>query len=63
MAIKNEQSKDIGNIGHTRHRTKTNKTKNKTHLLDTTIHKQTQINTIRHVHEHDRLSNFRHKLK
>jgi hypothetical protein len=27
-AIKNEQSRDTGNIGYTRHMTKTNKTKN-----------------------------------
>jgi len=27
--IKNGQSRDIGNIGNTRHRTKTNKTKTK----------------------------------
>jgi hypothetical protein len=26
-AIKNEHSRDTGNIGHTRHRTKTNKTR------------------------------------
>ena len=29
-ATKNGQSRDTGNIGHTRHRTKTNKTKNTT---------------------------------
>jgi len=29
-AIKNEQSRDTGNIGHTRHRTKANKTKKNT---------------------------------
>ena len=30
MAIKNEQSREADNIGYTRHKTKTNKTKNTT---------------------------------
>ena len=30
VAIKNGQSRDTGNIGYTRHRTKTNKTKSTT---------------------------------
>ena len=39
-AIKNGQSRQTGNIGNTRHKTKTNKNNN-THL-DTTIHKPIQ---------------------
>ena len=30
--IKNEQSRDTGNIGHTNDKMKTNKTKNTTHI-------------------------------
>ena len=33
-AIKNRQSRETGNIGYTRHRTKTNKTKNPKHNTD-----------------------------
>ena len=45
-----KKSINIDNIGHTRHKTKTNKSKNATqHVLDTTICKQTHTkNTIRH---------------
>ena len=45
-----KKSINIDNIGHTRHKTKTNKAKNATqHVLDTTICKQTHTkNTIRH---------------
>jgi hypothetical protein len=42
------QSRKTGNIGHTRHNTKTNKTKTKNttqDVLDTTIRKQTQKDT------------------
>ena len=43
-AMKNGQSRETGNIGYTRHKTKTNKTKNTTqYMLGTTIRKQTQI--------------------
>jgi hypothetical protein len=43
-AITNGQSREIGNIEHTGHRTKTNKTKTTTrYMLDTTIRKQRQI--------------------
>jgi hypothetical protein len=36
--------RETGNIGYTRHRTKTNKTKNtRQYVLDNTIFKQTQI--------------------
>ena len=43
-AMKNGQSRETGNIGYTRHKTKTNKTKNTTqYVLGTTIRKQTQI--------------------
>jgi hypothetical protein len=43
-AINNGQSKKTGNIGHTKHKTQTNKAKNTTHyVLDTTIRKQTQV--------------------
>ena len=39
-AIKDGQSRETGNIGYTRCKTKTNKTKNTTqYVLDTTIHK------------------------
>jgi len=42
--ITNGQSRETGNIGHTRHKAETNKTKNVTqYVLDTNIHKQTQI--------------------
>jgi len=40
-AIKNGQSKETGNIGYKRRR-KTNKNKMQ-YVLDTTMHKQTQI--------------------
>jgi hypothetical protein len=41
-AIKNGQSREIGNIGYTKHKTKTIKTKTTMHyVLDTTIHKHT----------------------
>ena len=41
-AIKNDQSRETGNIGHTRRRkTKQNTTQ---YVLDTTIRKQTQHN-------------------
>jgi len=37
-AIKNGQSRETGNLGYTRYKTKTNKTKNATqYVLDTTI--------------------------
>ena len=39
MATKNGQSREIGDIGYTRHKTKTNKAKNTTQCVDTTIHK------------------------
>jgi len=43
VAIKNGQSRETGNIGRTRHETKTNKTMNTTqYVLDTTMRKQTQ---------------------
>jgi len=38
--IKNVQSRETGNIGYTRHKMKTDKTKN---TLDTIIRKHTQI--------------------
>ena len=41
--IKNGQSRETGNIGYTRHTTKTNKTKTQCNVLDTTIQKQNQI--------------------
>ena len=42
--IKNGQSRETDNIDHTRHKTKTRKTKNTTqYVLDNTIRKQTQI--------------------
>ena len=48
-AIKNGQSRETGNIGHKRHKTKTNKRINTAqYVLDTTMHKQTQITKIRH---------------
>jgi hypothetical protein len=42
--IKNGQSRETGNIGYTRHKTKTNKTKNKTQDEDkqNKIHNTTQ---------------------
>ena len=41
----NGQFRETGNIGYTRHNATTNKTKNtKHHVLDTTMHKQTQTN-------------------
>jgi len=43
-AIKNEQSRETGNMGYTKQNTMTNKTKNTTqYVLDTTMRKQTQI--------------------
>jgi hypothetical protein len=43
-AIKNGHSRETGNIRYTRHKTKTNKTKNTKHyVLDTTMLKQTQM--------------------
>ena len=43
-AIKNGQSRETGNIGHKRNKTKTNKRINTAqYVLDTTMHKQTQI--------------------
>jgi len=48
-AIKNRQSRETGNTGYTRNSTKTKKTENTTqYVLDTTIHKQTQITETRH---------------
>jgi hypothetical protein len=42
--IKNEQSRETGNIGYARHKSKRNKTTTTTqYVLDTTIRKQTQI--------------------
>ena len=42
--IKNVQHRETGNIGYTRHKTKTNKTKNTTqYVLETTMRKHTQI--------------------
>ena len=41
-AIKNGQSRVTGNIGHTRHKAKTNKAKITTHVSASTIRKQTQ---------------------
>jgi len=41
VAIKNWQSRETGNIGYTRHKTKTNKTKSTTqYVLDTTTRKK-----------------------
>ena len=49
MAIKNGQSRDTGNIGCTRHRTKTSKTKNTTQktkkMSNTDAHKMPKVNT------------------
>jgi hypothetical protein len=47
-AIKNGQSRDTGNIGHTRHKMKTNKTTYTTqYVLHIVIHKQqTSINNV-----------------
>jgi hypothetical protein len=43
--IKNGYSRETGNIGHSRHKRKTNKTKNTTqYVLDTIMHKQTKYN-------------------
>jgi hypothetical protein len=42
-AIKNGQSRDNGNIGHTRHRTNTNKTQNRTRTTQT-IKKKSNTN-------------------
>jgi hypothetical protein len=42
-AIKKGQSRETGNIGHTRHNTNTTQ-----YMLDTTIPKQTQITLTRH---------------
>ena len=43
-AITNGQSREIDNIEHPGHRTKTNKTKTTTrYMLDTTMRKQRQI--------------------
>jgi hypothetical protein len=42
--IKNHQSIETGNTGHTKRR----KTMQNKYVLDTTIHKQTQITEIRH---------------
>ncbi len=43
-AIKSGQSRETGNIGYTRHKTKTNKIKKTAqYALDTTICKQYQI--------------------
>jgi len=42
--IRKGQSRETGNSGYTRNKTKTNKTKNTTqYMLDTTIRKQTRI--------------------
>jgi hypothetical protein len=41
-AIKNGQSRETGNIGHTRHRTRTNKNTTQ-YVLDPTERKETQI--------------------
>jgi hypothetical protein len=42
-AIKNGQSRETDNIGYTKHKTKTNITKNTTqYVLDTTTHKHTR---------------------
>ena len=42
--MKNGQSRETGNIGHARHKTKTKTNKNTTqYVLDTTNRKQTQI--------------------
>jgi hypothetical protein len=56
-AIKNGQSRETSNIGHTIHKTKTNKTKNTTlHVLDTTMRKlNTKLNTIRHYPSYKQL--------
>jgi len=49
VAIKNGQSRDTGNIGCTRHRTKTSKTKNTTQktkkMSNTDAHKMPRVNT------------------
>jgi hypothetical protein len=46
---KQKQSRDTGNIGYTRHRTKTNKTKNTTQktkkMSNTDAHKMPRVNT------------------
>jgi len=40
----NRQSRETGNIGYTRHGTKTDKAKNTTqYVLDTTMRKETEI--------------------
>ena len=49
-AIKNVQSRETGSIGYTRHKAKKNitKTQHNQYVLDSNIHKQTQITYIRH---------------